>query len=332
MKDLRGRKIFSLNSEKQLFPHFEKAYRIKDENFGRKMYFFAPSFMHYRTTSFCSSQTSFPTISVTGGRCALNCKHCGGKILNTMHSCKTPDELFELCASLKRQGCSGCLVSGGCLPNGSVPLGRFFDVLKKVNRELGLQVAVHTGIINSKTADELKRAEVDAALIDVIGSNETIKEIFHLNVDVQAYENSLLALERVGIPFIPHVIVGLHYGKLKGELDSLRLISKVHPATIVLIAFMPLHGTDMEKISPSKPLDIAKVMITARLMFPQTPLALGCMRPRGKHRRTTDLFAIKSGINAIAFPTQEAIEYATVQMKNEIFFSSNCCALVHTEM
>ena len=110
--------------------------------------FYAPSFTHYETKHFCSSTTDFPTISVTGNSCALNCKHCGGKVLETMHPALSQQELFELGVKLKQNGAKGCLVSGGCLPDGSVPLERFVPVLERFKRELGLTVFVHTGIIS----------------------------------------------------------------------------------------------------------------------------------------------------------------------------------------
>jgi predicted SprT family Zn-dependent metalloprotease len=43
------------------------------------IHFYAPSFTYYKTKYSCSSTKEFPTISVTGNSCALNCKHCGGK-------------------------------------------------------------------------------------------------------------------------------------------------------------------------------------------------------------------------------------------------------------
>ncbi|MEM3622817.1 MAG: radical SAM protein, partial [Candidatus Bathyarchaeia archaeon] len=187
----------------------------------REIHFYAPSFMYYKTSHYSSSPTNFPTISVTGKGCALKCKHCGGKVLETMYSAVTPEKLFALCSKLKREGASGCLISGGCLPNGSVPLENFVDTIGKVKRDLGLTVFVHTGIIDFSMAKRLKDAGVDAALIDIIGSDETIKEIYNLKMTTMDYENSLKALSEVGIAFVPHVIVGLHYGKLKGELHAL---------------------------------------------------------------------------------------------------------------
>lgn len=322
--------VFRANSEEGLEETLKKTQEVRLKNFGKKIYFYTPSFMYYKTSYHRSSPADFPTISVTGKACALNCKHCGGKILNTMYSATTPERLYELCAQLKQKEALGCLISGGCLPDGSVPLKKFINIIGKIKRELGLTIIVHTGIIDFKTAERLKAAGVDAALIDIIGSDKTIEEIYNLGITVEAYENSLRALHDSGIAFVPHVIVGLHYGKLKGELRALQIISKYHPSALVIIAFMPIRGTEMENVAPPKPIDIAKVIATARLMFPQTPLSLGCMRPKGKHRIKTDILAIKAGVNAIAFPTEESIKFAK-KLGYKTAFSPLCCSQVYAQ-
>lgn len=328
-KDIK--KVFDTNSEEELEAYLKEAQSVKRKKFGKRMHFYAPSFIYYKTSHYQPSPTDFPTISVTGTSCALKCKHCDGKVLNTMYSATTPEKLLVLCMQLKRKGALGCLISGGCLPDGSVPLGKFIDVIGKVKRELGLTVIVHTGIIDFNTAEKLRNARVDAALIDIIGSDETIREIYRLNVTVKAYEDSLRALHEARVAFVPHVIVGLHYGRSKGELYALQMISKYQPSALVIIAFMPIRGTEMEKVGPPKPTEIAKVIASARLMFPQTPIALGCMRPKGKHRIETDILALKAGVNAIAFPTEEAIAFAR-KRRDEINFSSLCCSQIFTEI
>ena len=325
------KKVFDANCEEEFEESLGEAQEVSLKNFGKRIRFYAPSFMYYKTSYYRSLPTDFPTISVTGKGCALKCKHCGGKVLNTMYAATTPEKLLELCTQLKRKGALGCLISGGCLPDGSVPLGKFIDVIQKVKRELGLTVIVHTGIIDFYTAKRLRNAGVDAALIDIIGSDETIREIYRLNVTVKAYEDSLRALHEAGIAFVPHVIVGLHYGKLKGELHALEMVSKYQPSALVIIAFMPIHGTEMESVAPPKPMDIAKVIAAARLMFSKTPLALGCMRPKGKHRIDTDILAIKAGVNGVAFPTEEAIRFAE-ELGYDIAFSSLCCSQICTDM
>ncbi|MBS7632291.1 radical SAM protein [Candidatus Bathyarchaeota archaeon] len=320
--------VFSTNNLEELEQWLDAAWKVKQENFGNKIRFYAPSFTHYKTKKFCSSSIDFPTISVTGKGCALKCKHCGGLILETMYPATTSKELFDLCAKLKKKGALGCLISGGCQPDGSVPLGKFAEAIARIKRELGLVVFVHTGIINQRTVAALKNAGVDAALIDVIGSDATVEEVYNMEITVDSYAESLRILHEAGMVFVPHVIVGLHHGMLKGELNALEMISRYSPSALVIIAFMPIRGTEMQHIKPPSPLDIAKVMVAARLMFPKTPLVLGCMRPKGAHRKETDMLAIKAGVNAIAFPAEEAIELAE-EKTCECSFSLSCCAQIY---
>ncbi len=298
----------------------------------RKVRFYAPSFMPYKSRRYSNAAAgSFPTISVTGNSCALNCKHCESKVLQTMHPATTPEKLYTLCTGLKQKSAIGCLISGGCLPDGSVPLERFIPAIAKVKSELGLMVLVHTGIIGAETAKQLKSAEVDAALIDIIGASETIQQTYNLNVTTADYEGSLGAMQDAGLNVVPHVIVGLHDGEPKGELAALNMISRHNPSAIVIIAFMPIHGTAMAKTAPPKPTDIARTAATARALMSQTPLALGCMRPKGKHRQETDILALKAGIDAIAYPTESAIEHAQTR-GYETTFSPLCCAQIYKDI
>ncbi len=308
---------------------------ILDEHFSRnaskRIRFYAPSFMYYKTSFYCSSSKDFPTISITGNGCALKCKHCGGVVLNTMHPVTTPDELYQLCVRLKNEGALGCLISGGCLPNGSVPVERFLDTIARIKRDLGLTLFIHTGVIDLPTARALKKAGIDAALLDIIGSEETIREIYNLDITLKDYENSLKAFQRAGLIFVPHVIVGLHYGKLEGEFNALKMIAKFDPSALIIIAFMPIHKTEMETVRPPAPYDIARVIASAREMFPQKPLVLGCMRSRDKDRGQTEILAVKAGVDAIAFPTEETVEFVE-HAGYEVSFSSFCCSQIYEDM
>lgn len=293
---------------------------------GNKIRFYAPSFTYYRSNHYCGASKEFPTVSVTGNSCLLNCRHCGGKVLETMHPAATPAELYGLAVRLKSAGAKGLLVSGGCLPDGSVPLGDFTATLARLKRELGLTVFVHTGIVNSETAMALKSAGIDAALIDIIGSDSTIKQTLNLGFTVKDYAESLRALTQAGLAVVPHVIVGLDNGELGGEAQALRLIAEnAAPKAVVIIGFMPIRGTQMANVLPPSPLTIGRVAAATRATFPSTPLALGCMRPKGTHRTETDVFALKAGVDAIAFPSDAAVEYAKSR-GCRVEFSSYCCA------
>jgi uncharacterized radical SAM superfamily protein len=307
------------------------ARNVSRKNFGGKIRFYAPSFSYYETGHFRSSPAAFPSISITGASCALNCKHCNSRVLNTMFPAPTPKKLFDLCTTLQKEGAVGCLISGGCLPDGSVPLDRFIDSIAKIKRELALTIVVHTGVIDLPMAKKLKEAGIDAALIDIIGSDDTIREIYGLDVKVADYDRSLKALQESGLAFVPHVLAGLHYGELRGEFQALKVISKYSPSAVITIAFMPIRGTSMETVSPPAPEDVAAVLATARLMMPHVPVVLGCMRPKGKHRIATDKLAVTAGVNAVAFPAKEAIQWAE-SSGLEITFSSLCCSQIYEDI
>jgi len=248
-----------------------------------------------------------------------------------MYPATTPKRLVTLCKKLKEEGAVGCLISGGCLPDGLVPLGKFANAIAQIKKELGLITVVHTGIIDRESAEKLKKSGADAALIDVIGDDDTIHEIYRLNARVADYEQSLANLSNAGIPIVPHVLVGLHYGELKGELQALEMIQKYKPSALIIISFMPIHGTEMEKIAPPRVIDVGKIMLIARLIMPKTPLVLGCMRAKDGHKNASEKLALRAGVNAMAFPSDATIKLAA-QMGCQVSFSSTCCSQIYADI
>ncbi|RLF11799.1 MAG: radical SAM protein [Thermoprotei archaeon] len=305
--------------------------RISWANFGKKLLLYTPSFIYYEISNYRNVGCPFPSFSVTGDFCALRCEHCDASLLTSMIPTITPDALFEACKKVKEKGGRGVLVSGGCLSNGRVPLERFLETIAKIKKQLGLTVVVHTGLVSEEVAKGLAEAGVDGALLDIIGDEETIKQVYHLKASVKDYEESLTLLERYKVPMIPHVLVGLHYGELRGELRALKIIAEHNPSAVVVIALIPLPGTPMENVSPPSPSSVVRVLAAARLMMPNVPLALGCARPKGDHRNETDKLAIEAGVNAIAFPSERALEKAKAFNLSYVFLPT-CCSQVYIDV
>lgn len=308
------------------------AYNLARRHFSNLIHFYVPGMVHYETSFYHATDAPrFPGISVTGKRCYLNCEHCKGQLLKSMISATTPQELLEVCTKIKNAGGTGCLISGGSLRDGSVPLMDFIPTIRQIKQELGLRTVIHTGLVNPSLAKALADADIDAAMIDIIGSNDTIKEVYHLDSHVESFDHSLTLLEQNDIPTVPHIVVGIHYGKLTGEKVAVEIISKHNPAAIVIVAFMPLVHTPMEDITPSSPLEVARVILALRLLMPQTPLLLGCARPRGAHKVETDVLAIKAGVNGIAYPSEEACRFAE-KLGLSIRFHEKCCSLLWQDL
>lgn len=300
-------------------------------NFGKRIRFYAPSFLRYENRFYNAPSLAFSSISITGNTCGLGCKHCQGQVLETMIPAQTPLELLATCKELYTKGCRGVLISGGCLQNGSIPFEPFIETISRIKREMGFTIIIHTGIIKIGIAKKLAQAGVDAALIDVIGSDKTIKDIYRLNITTKDYEDSLEALEESGMAVIPHVVVGLQYGRLLGESEALDMISRHRPNGVVVIALIPIKGTPMENSPVPEPTDIAFILAEAKLKMPKIPVALGCMRPTGKHRVLTDVMAVDAGVNGIAFPAEEAIHHAE-KLGLNVSFSPFCCSQIFEDL
>ena len=139
---------------------------------------------------------------------------------------------------------------------------------------------------------------------------------------------SLDILEEQGIPTVPHVLVGLNYGNLGGELKALDMISQGKPSAIVIIALSPIRRTPMEGVSPPTPQEIGRVMVAARLGMRETPLLLGCARPLGAHKIETDRQAISAGANGIALISQEGVDFGRSRGLRPVF-RDVCCSLAY---
>lgn len=243
----------------------------------------------------------------------------------------TPQELYDVCAEINRKGSRGCLISGGSLDDGTVPLIDFIPTIRQVKQKLGLKVVVHTGLITPPLAKALADTGIDAAMLDVLGSKDTISKVYHLDCDIDSFDYSLSLLEEKKIPIVPHIVVGIHYGKLEGERQALAMILKHRHAAVVVVALMPLAHTPMEHAAPPSPWDVARVILASRLSMPSTPLLLGCARPRGMHKIKTDILAIKAGVDGIAYPSEEVCNFAQKSGLN-IEFHQECCSLLWQEL
>lgn len=275
--------------------------------------------------NFFITSDMFPSVSITGSRCSLQCKHCAGKLLERLIPCNTPDSLISAGITLESEGAKGILITGGCNRLGKVPVTSMSEAIKMLKETTDLILIAHTGFISPEEAFVLKESGVDGIGFDVVGDTGTVRRVYGLDVSEHDYISSLQALSRAGIILFPHVCVGLDGGKLRGEFHALEMIRDSRPSTVVITGLMPVAGTRFSDIKPD-PLDFARVITTAVKMFPRIPITLGCARSSGKDRELIDHLAVESGVENIAIPTQYAVNYG-VKHGYAIEYYGTCCGL-----
>ncbi len=259
--------------------------------------------------------TATLAVSVTGNKCALKCAHCNGRYLQHM---VTLNQALKSADNDK----SSYLVSGGCDSNGKVPLMDSLEKLEELKKKGPLNL--HTGLVEEGEARVLgSLAEVVS--FDFPGDDQTIAAVYGLQVGIGQYLDTYRSLVRY-TRVVPHICVGLNGGQIRGEEMVLDILRDEAVEAISIIVFRPTAGTVFSNCRPPSPEDVAFFIARARLMFPSTPLYLGCMRPGGRYREKLDLLAIRAGINKIVMPSLAAgVEAGRLEM--QVIHSRGCCSL-----
>ncbi|MFZ3168447.1 MAG: hypothetical protein WA130_12595 [Candidatus Methanoperedens sp.] len=285
------------------------------ESFTRRMELFGNDLLFFREP--------FTPISLTGTRCSLKCKHCDSHYL--AHMLDGSNGKLRSCAyRLAGMGANGILLSGGSLPDGSVPTYLQADEIAQIKKDTHLKISAHTGIVNRGQAELLSKY-LDMALVDVIGDDETIHDILGLSASVQDYENTLSHLSSFGTRLAPHIIVGLHNGELKGEIRALEIARKFNPEVVVIVVFIPTKGTASQGAALPGIEDVVRVITKARKMF-DVPLSLSCVRPGGRYRSMLDKYAVLGGIDRMAVPSRSAYRTGQDIGLNIIEIPKMCCS------
>jgi uncharacterized radical SAM superfamily protein len=262
----------------------------------------------------------FPPISLSGAACELQCSHCDGHYLGGMLPATTPEALVERCRVLAQDGAIGVLLSGGSDENGKIlNLASMTGAIRTVKRETNLILNVHPGLIDATTAQNLT---VDFASLD-IPSDDVIRRVLGLDATTADYITAYRNLRAADIDVVPHVTV--YTG------DEARLLREIAaddaPRVIVVIVFSPTRGTLMADEPAPGPEVVARVVTEVKATFPDTEIALGCMRPRSRALRDAiEVAALDAGVSRMELPSQRTLRYATARGYAIAQFDA-CCAL-----
>ncbi len=278
----------------------------------RPIRFSTPTFREYESTELSGcGKNSFPAFSITAGACGLNCDHCQKKILEPMIPATNPAMLEDKVRRLiDEESLNGFLLSGGSNRRNEIAYSRYMPVVEKLKREFPhLKVAVHSALLDEPRAREMEAAGVDTVMMDVIGADETIREVYKLERPVEDFESTLSALCSTSMEVTPHIVIGLHYGRILGEARALDIVSRFDVTALVLVVIMPFYAKPGTFATPATT-EVGEVFLEARRRLADKQVLLGCARPPGMHKRVTDAYATMAGLDGIAFPADGAVAVA----------------------
>ena len=276
--------------------HNLAAWRIRQAHFPLEITFVRP----HRTAA----------ISLTGERCALDCAHCGRRYLRGM----TPIERAD------PRHATSCLISGGCDAQGRVPVVAHLEQVRALRQ--GRRLNWHVGLIGEEEIRQIA-PYVDVVSFDLVGDDETVREVYGLPYSAADYIQSYQLLRR-HVRVVPHITIGLRGGRISGEYAALERLQALGAEALVFLVLIPTKGTAFENCTPPGVEEVGELLATARQKLPDAPIYLGCMRPAGRYRDEVDPIAIQAGINRIVNPSPTAVALAT-EKGLRVIWQEECC-------
>ena len=295
---------------------------------SRPIRFSTPTFKQYVSNELegCG-RNSFPAFSITAGGCALMCDHCQARILEPMIAAPRPEVLDRKVRDLVvLQDLQGFLLSGGSNRRNEIRYEPYWPVIEGLKRDFPhLKVAVHTALLDRGRARAMAAAGVDTAMMDVIGAPETVRQVYHLDRPVADFESTLAALCATSMQVVPHIVIGLHYGRVLGEAVALDMVARHPIQALVLVVVMPFYARSGSFATPTTA-EVGGIFLAARRRLPDREVLLGCARPPGMHKRVTDAYAVMAGLDGIAFPADGAVAVATA-IGRPVRQEHACCSI-----
>jgi uncharacterized radical SAM superfamily protein len=290
--------------------------------------FYTPTFKTYASSELAScGKSAWPAVSITGGDCRLRCDHCQAKLLQTMVAARTPQMLWRAVKEQIAGGARGMLLTGGSNLRGEVEYDAFYPTIRRIKNAFPeFKIAIHAALVDRDAARRMADSGIDVAMLDLVGAQDTVRQVYHLKRAVSDFESSLQYLTETSLRVVPHIVIGLHYGRLLGEWNALDMVRRHLPAALVLVVIMPFYAPAKRPFTVPDSRDVGRFLIDARAALPDMPLLLGCARPAGQAKQQIDTYAVLAGVNGIAHPADGMVELA-VRLGRDVRVTPSCCAM-----
>ncbi|MBI3823893.1 MAG: biotin synthase BioB [Planctomycetes bacterium] len=242
-------------------------------------------------------------LSIKTGGCPEDCGYCAQSARYKTGVEATPlmtlEQVREKAARAKDLGASRFCMGTAWREVKDGP--QFDEVLAMVRtvRDLGMEACVTLGMLTVDQAQQL----ADAGLTAYNHNLDTSREFYPTIVSTRTYDDRLRTLQAVqnaGIAVCCGGIIGMG----ETEDDRLRLLVELAnlektPESVPINCLTPIAGTPLADVEPVEPLELVRLIATARLAFPKARVRLSAGRDRMS--RELQVLCFMAGANSIFF-------------------------------
>lgn len=242
-------------------------------------------------------------LSIKTGGCPENCAYCpqsshhetsvkGEAMLNV-------EAVVAAARRAKEQGATRfCMGAAWREVKDGPAFERVLSMVREV-KGLGLEACVTLGMLSDAQANQLKAAGLDAYNHNL----DTSREHYSSITSTRTYDDRLSTLRRVrqaGITVCSGGIIGM------GESVDDRCLLLIelaaldpHPESVPINALVRVAGTPLEALPPIDPLELVRMIATARILMPRSKVRLSA--GRSELGREAQLLCLYAGANSIFY-------------------------------
>ena len=166
-------------------------------------------------------------------------------------------------------------------------------------RDLGMEACVTAGMLSEHQADRLAEAGLTAYNHNLDTSPEHYERI----ITTRTYQERLETLQRVrkaGVTLCSGGIIGMGES-LRDRASMLQVLATMnpHPESVPVNGLVAVEGTPLEGQTPFEPLELVRMVATARILMPHSRIRLSA--GRDSMSREAQILCLQAGADSIFY-------------------------------
>ncbi|WP_313554985.1 biotin synthase BioB [Agrobacterium cavarae] len=243
-------------------------------------------------------------LSIKTGGCPENCAYCPQSAHHrevdlTRDLLMEPQKVLAMAATAKAAGAERFCMGAAWR---QVRDGKEFDaVIEMVEgvRRLEMEACVTLGMLKPHQAERLAKAGLTAYNHNL----DTSPEFYSRIITTRTYQDRLETLSTVratGVELCSGGIIGMGEGT-RDRAVMLQVLAGFapHPESVPINALVPVEGTPLAKRERIDPLELVRMVATARLVMPQSTVRLSA--GRSSLTREAQILCFMAGANSIFY-------------------------------
>ena len=243
-------------------------------------------------------------LSIKTGGCPENCAYCPQSAHHrevdlTRDLLMEPQKVLAMAATAKAAGAERFCMGAAWR---QVRDGKEFDaVIEMVEgvRRLDMEACVTLGMLKPHQAERLAKAGLTAYNHNL----DTSPEFYSRIITTRTYQDRLETLSTVratGVELCSGGIIGMGEG-IRDRAAMLQVLAGFapHPESVPINALVPVEGTPLAKRERIDPLELVRMVATARLVMPQSTVRLSA--GRSSLTREPQILCLMAGANSIFY-------------------------------